>query len=142
MSPSLNLAHYADLLNQLNAWVCTYPMTTAFRESTTYREFGQLIAAKQAELGLTPEIWSTLSHVHGDADLDTAWLEYGMTLDSREVICPSYFLDLPMNAYWMAAYDPLMKAVDDFIDTHCAGTSISDEALAEVVRQHMPVTSA
>lgn len=31
MSQSLNLAHYADLLNQLNAWVCTYPMTTAFR---------------------------------------------------------------------------------------------------------------
>ena len=32
MSQSLNLAHYADLLNQLNAWVCTYPMTTAFPE--------------------------------------------------------------------------------------------------------------
>lgn len=142
MTESINIAHYADLINQLNAWICTYPLTTTFREQTTYREFGELIKAKQAELGLTPQIWSTLSVLHGDEQLDTAWLEYGMTLDHRELICPAYFLDLPLNAYWMRAYDPVMKAVDDYIDAQSGGASISDDVLAEVVRQHLPATTA
>ena len=39
--------------------------------------------------------------VRGNEDLDMAWLEYGMTVDNRELICPSYYEDLPLNYYWM-----------------------------------------
>lgn len=140
MEDTLDIPHAVTLLEQLNAWVCTYPLTTSFREKTTYRQFGSMLQAKQAELGLTPQMWDELGRLHGNEEVDHAWLEYGMTLDNRELICPTYFLDLPLNAYWMEAYDPVMTAVDDYIEANRTLPSISDEALAEVVRQHMPAS--
>ncbi|WP_334180296.1 hypothetical protein [Pseudoxanthomonas sp.] len=141
MEDTLDIPHAVKLLEQLNEWVCTFPLTTSFREQTTYRQFGTMLQAKQAELGLTPTMWDELSRLHGNEDLAHAWLEYGMTLDNRELICPTYFLDLPLNAYWMDAYAPVMTAVDDYIEAHRQLPSISDEALVEVVRQHMPASS-
>jgi hypothetical protein len=107
---------------------------------TMYRQFHELLKAKQAELGLTREVWLKLGEIEGNAELDSAWMEYGMTLDNRELVCPTYMLDLPLNAYWMDEYEPTLKAVDDYIEQQPQGP-ISDDELLEVVRKNMPSTT-
>ncbi|MCR6627249.1 hypothetical protein [Pseudoxanthomonas mexicana] len=140
MTAPLDIPHYVKQIELLDGWVSTYPLTKEFREKTTYRQFHELLKAKQAELGLTREVWLQLSEIEGDSDLDSAWMEYGMTLDHRELVCPTYMLDLPLNAYWMDEYEPTLKAVDDYIEQQPQGP-ISDEALLEVVRKNMPVST-
>lgn len=139
MTAPLDIPHYVKQIELLDGWVSTYPLTKEFREKTTYRQFHELLKAKQAELGLTREVWLKLSEIEGDSDLDSAWMEYGMTLDHRELVCPTYMLDLPLNAYWMDEYEPTLKAVDDYIEQQPQGP-ISDEELLEVVRKNMPLT--
>lgn len=140
MTTELDIPHYVKQIELLDGWVSTYPLTKEFREKTTYRQFHELLKAKQAELGLTREVWLQLSEIEGDSDLDSAWMEYGMSLDHRELVCPTYMLDLPLNAYWMDEYEPTLKAVDDYIEQQPQGP-ISDEALLEVVRKNMPVST-
>lgn len=140
MTAPLDIPHYVKQIELLDGWVSTYPLTKEFREKTTYRQFHELLKAKQAELGLTREVWLQLSEIEGDSDLDSAWMEYGMSLDHRELVCPTYMLDLPLNAYWMDEYEPTLKAVDDYIEQQPQGP-ISDEALLEVVRKNMPVST-
>ena len=138
MTTSIDVSYWVEQINQLNGWLCSFPLPKEYRERTTYREFRELVRAKQVELGLTPEVIAQLHQVEGDPDLDWAWQEVGMTEDNREMLCPTYFEDLPLNYYWMEEYEPVIKAVDDFIEQQSAGQAISDEALAQVVRQHMP----
>lgn len=140
MTTELDIPHYVKQIQQLDGWVRTFPLSDEFREKTTYRQFHELLKAKQAELGLTREVWLKLGEVEGDADLDSAWMEYGMTLDHRELICPAYMLDLPLNAYWTDEYEPTLKAVDDYIEQQPQGP-LSDEELLEVVRQNLPPTT-
>jgi hypothetical protein len=140
MTEPLDIPHYVKQIELLDGWVSTYPLTKEFREKTTYRQFHELLKAKQAELGLTREVWLKLSEIEGDSELDSAWMEYGMTLDHRELVCPTYMLDLPLNAYWMDEYEPTLKAVDDYIEQQPQGP-ISDEELLEVVRKNMPLTT-
>lgn len=137
MATTLDIPRYAAAIDQLNAWLCTYPLTDEFRERTTYRQFHDLMKAKQQELGLTKDVWKELSDIEGNDELDSSWLEYSMTLDNRELLCPAYFLDLPLNYYWMEKYEPLIKAVDDYIDAQPSGATISDDTLLDVVRQHL-----
>lgn len=140
MTAPLDIPHYVKQIELLDGWVSTYPLTKEFREKTTYRQFHELLKAKQAELGLTREVWLKLSEIEGDSALDSAWMEYGMTLDHRELVCPTYMLDLPLNAYWMDEYEPTLKAVDDYIEQQPQGP-ISDDALLEVVLKNMPVST-
>jgi hypothetical protein len=140
MTPELDVPHYVKQIQQLDGWVRTYPLTEEFRVKTTYRQFHELLKAKQAELGLTREVWLKLGEIEGNAELDSAWMEYGMTLDNRELVCPTYMLDLPLNAYWMDEYEPTLKAVDDYIEQQPQGP-ISDDELLEVVRKNMPSTT-
>ena len=140
MTTELDIPHYVKQIQQLDGWVSAYPLTEEFRVKTTYRQFHQLLKAKQAELGLTREVWLKLGEIEGDSDLDSAWMEYGMTLDHRELVCPTYMLDLPLNAYWMDEYEPTLKAVDDYIEQQPQGP-ISDDELLEVVRKNMPSTT-
>ena len=140
MTSDLDVPHYVKQIQQLDGWVSAYPLTEEFRVKTTYRQFHELLKAKQAELGLTREVWLKLGEIEADADLDSAWMEYGMTLDHRELVCPTYMLDLPLNAYWMDEYEPTLKAVDDYIEQQPQGP-ISDEELLEVVRKNMPLTT-
>lgn len=140
MTTELDIPHYVKQIQQLDGWVRSYPLTEEFRVKTTYRQFHELLKAKQAELGLTREVWLKLGEIEGDSDLDSAWMEYGMTLDHRELVCPTYMLDLPLNAYWMDEYEPTLKAVDDYIEQQPQGP-ISDEELLEVVRKNMPLTT-
>lgn len=140
MTSDLDVPHYVKQIQQLDGWVSAYPLTEEFRVKTTYRQFHELLKAKQAELGLTREVWLKLGEIEGDSDLDSAWMEYGMTLDHRELVCPTYMLDLPLNAYWMDEYEPTLKAVDDYIEQQPQGP-ISDDELLEVVRKNMPSTT-
>lgn len=140
MTAALDIPHYVKQIELLDGWVRTFPLTDEFREKTTYRQFHELLKAKQAELGLTREVWLKLGEIEGDSDLDSAWMEYGMTLDHRELVCPTYMLDLPLNAYWMEQYEPTLKAVDAYIEKQPQGP-ISDDELLEVVRKNMPSTT-
>ena len=141
MTDQLDIPHLIEQIYRIDEWVKAFPLTKEYRESTTYREFREVLKAKQAELGLTPDVLAQLNQIRGDDELDQAWLEYGMTMDSRELMCPSYYLDLPLNYYWMDEYEPLLKAVDDFMSEqpHFQGTE--DEAILEVVRKHLPAVS-
>ncbi len=141
MTTEIDIPHYVKQIELLDGWVSTYPLTDEFREKTTYRQFHEQLKAKQAELGLTREVWLKLGEIEGDADLDSAWMEYGMTLDNRELVCPTYMLDLPLNAYWMDEYELTLKAVDDYIEQQPQGP-ISDEELLEVVRKNLPSSNA
>lgn len=136
---TLDIPHYVKQIQQLDGWISTYPLTDEFREKTTYRQFHELLKAKQVELGVTRDVWVKLGKIEGDEDLDSAWMEYGMTLDNRELVCPTYMLDLPLNAYWMAEYELTLKAVDDYIEQQPQGP-LSDEELLDVVRKNLPVT--
>lgn len=138
MAMSLDVSHFIDQIYKLDKWINDLPLTQEYRERTTYRQFHALLQDKQSELGLTPEVLNQLNQVRGNKDLDMAWLEYGMTVDNRELICPSYYEDLPLNYYWMDEYEPLLKAVDDFMSEPPLYQGTEDEALLEVVRKHMP----
>ncbi|WP_303749335.1 hypothetical protein [Stenotrophomonas pigmentata] len=141
MTSSLDIPHWIERINQLNGWLCAFPMPQEYRERTTFREFHELVQAKQSELGLTPEVIAQLRDVVGNSDLDWAWQEVGMTEDNREMLCPTYFIDLPMNYYWMDEYEPVIKAVDDYMDSQPPGKNIPDEELLEVVQEHLPPPS-
>ena len=141
MATELDIPHYVNQIELLDGWVRAFPLSEEFREKTTYRQFHELLKAKQAELGLTREVWWRLGEIEGNADLDSAWMEYGMTLDHRELVCPTYMLDLPLNAYWMDEYEPTLKAVDDYIEQQSQGP-ISDEELLEVVRKNLPSSNS
>lgn len=56
MNSELDIPHYVKQIELLDGWVSTYPLTEEFREKTTYRQFHELLKAKQAELGLTREV--------------------------------------------------------------------------------------
>lgn len=141
MTSSLDISHWIERINQLNGWLCAFPMPQEYRERTTFREFHELVKAKQSDLGLTPEVIAQLRDVVDNPDLDWAWQEVGMTEDNREMLCPTYFKDLPMNYYWMDEYEPVIKAVDDYMDSQPPGKSIPDTELLEVVRRHLPPPS-
>lgn len=138
---TLNVPHFVDQIYRLDKWVNELPLTQEYRERTTYRQFHDLLRAKQLELGLTPETIKQLNQVKDNEDLDRAWLEYGMTVDNLELLCPSYYEDLPLNFYWMEAYEPVLNAVEDFIDQQHDYEGSQDEALLEVVRKHLPTAA-
>jgi len=50
-------------------------------------------------------------------------MEYGMTLDHRELVYPTYMRDLRLNVYWKDEYEPTLKAVDDYIEQQPRGPS-------------------
>lgn len=138
MITALDIPYWIEQIDMLNQWLIKFPMSEEYRERTTYREFRELVRAKQAELGLTPEVIEELRKFEDDyEDLRWAWTEVGMTEDNREMLCSSYFEDFPLNHYWMPEYEAVMKAVDDFMDTQPLNVGVPDEVLAEVVRKHL-----
>lgn len=60
-----------------------------------------------------------------------------MTEDNREMICPSYYEEFPLNYYWMPEYEAVQKAVDDYMDTQPLYQGVSDEVLLGVVQKHL-----
>ena len=138
MITALDIPYWIERIELLNQWLIQFPMSEEYRERTTYREFRELVRAKQVELGLTPEVIEQLRQFEdGSEDLRWAWTEVGMTEDNREMLCSTYFEDFPLNHYWMPEYEPVMKAVDDFMQAQPLYQGVSDEVLAEVVRKHL-----
>lgn len=137
MLSSNEIAHYIDQLNALNGWVHAIPNTDEFRNTTTINQFAEMKMAKRLELGLTPEVFDQLVEIDGNADLDRAWMELGMTLDSKELAGPSYLEDLPLNYFEMPEYESAINAVDEFMAKQPKNVGVSDEVLAEVVRDHL-----
>ena len=134
----IDLQWCTERLLELETWVRSYPMTQEFRERTTYRQFHQLEAAKRLELGLTDAIWAAMVRLDEDPGMERAWQEFQMTLDHRELVCPTYYQDLPLNFWWMDEYDSVQQAVDDFIDHHPLGSPITDDDLIAVVQRNLP----
>jgi len=137
MLSSEEVAHYIEQFHVLNGWACSIPNTDEFRDTTTIKQFADMLMAKRLELGLTPHVYDQLLEIEGNTELDRAWMELGMTLDNRELSGPSYFEDFPLNYYQMPEYESAINAVDDFMSKQPLFQSVSDEVLAEVVRQHM-----
>lgn len=142
MTARLNIPHFIDQIYALDEWVKAFSLPREYRERTSYRQFYDLLKAKHAELGLTPDALAQLNKAIDDKDLDLAWLEYGMTVDSRELLCPTCYEDLPLNYYWMPEYEAVQQAVDDFMDEQLVGQGISGEAILHVVRKHIPALGA
>ena len=137
---TLDVSHYVDQIYKLDKWLNEFPLTQEYRERTTFREFHALIKAKDLELGLTPEVMGQLNQIRDNKELDMAMLEYSMTMDERELMCDSYYEDLPMNFYWMPEYEAAFNAVEAFIDQRHEYEGTEDEALLKVVLQHLPTT--
>ena len=138
MITALDIPHWIERIDLLNSWLIQFPLPEEYRERTSYREFRELVRAKQVELGLTPEVIEELRQFEDDnEDLRWAWTEVGMTEDNREMMCSSYYQDFPMNHYWMDEYEPVMKAVEDFMDIQPLNVGVPDEVLTEVVRKHL-----
>lgn len=138
MTTPLDIDYFIGQLYQFEKWVRELPLTKEYRERTTYREFHALRLAKRLELGLTPDVFEALLQVEDNKDLEMAWLELGMTDDHLELLCSTYELDLPLNYRWMPEYEPLIDALEKFMDTQPLYQGVEDEALLEVVRKHMP----
>lgn len=137
MTTQLDIPYWIGQIDLLNEWLIAFPLPQEYRDRTTYREFHELVMAKQAELGLTLEVIAQLRQVEGNEDLDWAWTEVGMTEDNRELACPSYYRDFPLNYYWMPEYEAVQKAVDDFMGTQPLHQGVPDEVLLEVVQKHL-----
>lgn len=141
MTTPLDVPHWIEQIYQFNGWLHKVPISKEYREHTTFREFREQARAKQIELGLTPYVIEQLNQVKDNEALNWAWVEVGMTEDNRELVCPTYYEDLPLNYYWMPEYEPVMKAVDDFMDTQPPNQGVPDEVLLEVVRSHLPTSA-
>ena len=128
---------YIERIYALNGWVNAIPNSDEFRERTTIREFQEMLDAKRVELGLTPEVDQELRTIKGNAELDRAYLELGMTLDIKELLGPSYFEDFPLNYYDMPEYESAFLAVEAFMAKQPKNVGVSYDVLAEVVRDHM-----
>lgn len=128
---------YIEQIYALNGWANAIPNSDEFRERTTIREFQEMLDAKRAELGLTPEVDQELRNIEGNAELDRAYLELGMTLDNKELLGPSYFEDFPLNYYDMPQYESAILAVEAFMAKQPKNVGVSYDVLAEVVRDHM-----
>lgn len=63
MTTQLDIPDWIGQLELLNQWLIHFPLPEEYRERTTYREFRELVRAKQVELGLTPEIIEQLNRV-------------------------------------------------------------------------------
>lgn len=140
MTTPLDIEYFIGQIYRLDEWLKAFPLTQEYRERTTYREFRDLQRSKEAELGLTREVFAQLREIRDNGDLNMARLELGMTEDHRELVCSTYELDLPLNYHWMPEYESVRQAVEDFWDTQPSFESAKDEdeALLEVVRKHMP----
>lgn len=132
------LSGYTNKLLQLNSWLISVPLTKEYRERTTFRQFYEEYDAKKQDLGLTSEIFEQLYKHEGNDDLEMALLEVGMTMDNRELMAPTYFIDLPLNYFMMPQYDALAAAVDRYIASQPMWKGIPDEDIYEAIKHLLP----
>ena len=137
MTIPLDVEYLVGRIYELDDWLKALPLTQNFREQTTFRAFYELQQAKQAALGLSPDVWAQLRKVENNEELTLAIMDLGMTEEERGVRSEPYFQDLPMDFASMPEYAPVLQAVDDYFDNHGMGY-VDDDALLRVVMSNMP----
>lgn len=125
------ITHWIGKMEEYNMYLHHFPLPKEYRDTTSFRQFRRVCQAKREELGLTDEIYAQLQEVKNNEALDWAFVEIGMTEDNRELLCPIYFQDLPLNYYWMPEYDEVREAVE-------AQWMADDETLQELVWKLAP----
>jgi len=125
------ISHWIDQLEAYNLFLRSVPLSKEYRDTTTFRQFGEVRKAKREELGLTDDVMAELLSIHDHEALNWAFVEIGMTVDHRELLCPSYFEDLPLNYHWMPEYDEVREAV-------AAQREADDQTLQELVWKLAP----
>lgn len=125
------ISHWIGQLEAYNLFLHSVPLSKEYRDTTTFRQFAEVRKAKREELGLTDNVMAELDSIQDHEALDWAFVEIGMTLDNRELLCPSYLQDLPLNCYWMPEYDEVLEAVE-------AQWLADDQTLQELVRTLAP----
>lgn len=132
-----HIEHWISKLDELNTFLCVFPLPEDYRRTTTYRQFNDLVRMKERDLGLDRETYAELNQIAraGHTDLEWAFTEIGMTYDNRELLVNSYYQDLPLSFQWMDEYEPMMQAVEEYERTH---PKASDEELLAVVQQFAP----
>jgi len=127
----LDIPFWIGKPEEYNHFLHSFPLPKEYRDTTSFREFKRVLQGKRIELGLTDEIYAQLLKVQDNEALNWAFVEIGMTLDNRELICPTYFDDLPLNYYWMPEYDEVREAVE-------AHSDADDQSLQELVWKLAP----
>ena len=125
------ISRWIDQLEAYNLFLRSVPLSKEYRDTTTFRQFGEVRKAKREELGLTDDVMAELNGIRDHDALNWAFVEIGMTLDNRELLCASYFEDLPLNYYWMPEYDEVREAVG-------AQWEADDQTLKELVWKLAP----
>lgn len=125
------ISHWIGQLKAYNLFLRSVPLSKEYRDTTTFRQFAEVRKAKREELGLTDDVMADLLSIHDHEALNWAFVEIGMTVDHRELLCPSYFKDLPLNYHWMPEYDEVREAVG-------AQREADDQTLQELVWKLAP----
>lgn len=125
------ISHWIDQLEAYNLFLRSVPLSKECRDTTTFRQFGEVRKAKREELGLTDDVMAELLSIHDHEALNWAFVEIGMTVDHRELLCPSYFEDVPLNYHRMPEYDEVREAVG-------AQREADDQTLQELVWKLAP----
>lgn len=125
------ISGWIGTLEEYNLFLRTVPLSKEYRDTATFRQFGEVRKAKREQLGLTDDVMAELNGICDHDALNWAFVEIGMTLDNRELLCASYFEDLPLNYYWMPEYDAVREAVE-------AQWQSDDDSLEALVRKLAP----
>lgn len=126
-----DVSYWIGQLEAYNVFLRNVPLSKEYRDTTTFRQFGEVRKAKREELGLTDDVMAQLHGIRDNQPLNWAFVEIGMTVDNRELLCPSYFEDLPLNYYWMPEYNAVREAVE-------AQREADDQTLQELVWKLAP----
>ena len=138
MKPA-EIDHWTNALEELEKFLRTFPMSKHYRETTTFRQFNEMLVAKQREMGLTEDVLKELRSIEGNEALDSVWLEISMTIDHRELMAPKYYYDLPLNYFMMDEYQKIIDAVENYTPDNAFARVATDEELFAVVQQHLGI---
>ena len=62
MKPA-EIDHWTNALEELEKFLRTFPMSKHYRETTTFRQFNEMLVAKQREMGLTEDVLKELRSI-------------------------------------------------------------------------------
>lgn len=126
-----DVSYWIGQLEAYNVFLRNVPLSKEYRDTMTFRHFGEVRKARREELGWTDDVMAQLHNIRDDEALNWAFVEIGMMIDNRELLCPRYFEDLPLNSYWIPEYDEAREAVE-------AQWDADDQTLQELVWKLAP----
>jgi len=103
------ISGWIGTLEEYNLFLRTVPLSKEYRDTATFRQFGEVRKAKREQLGLTDDV---MAELNGICDHDN-------------------FGDWPLNHYWMPEYEAVREAVE-------AQWQSDDDTLEALVRNLAP----